>query len=58
MLSAITYPLSDFLEISFQSRFIVEMCTNPYHLAMALACVALPDPGGPRMINRGGLFGL
>lgn len=58
ILSEITIPLSVFFEISFLSRFIVEMWTRPYLFANALACVALPDPGGPKMISLGGLFGL
>lgn len=58
ILSEITIPLSDFLEISFQSKFIVEICTSPYHFERAHAWVAQPDPGGPKIISLGGLLGL
>ena len=58
MLSEITIPLSVFFEISFLNKFIVEIWTRPYLFDKALAYVALPDPGGPKMINLGGLFGL
>jgi len=55
--SEILFPFSVFFEISFLNRFIVEICTIPYLLANDLACVALPDPGGPRIIILGGHFG-
>ena len=35
----------------------MQICTSPYLLAIRLAYVDLPEPGGPNKITLGGLLG-
>jgi hypothetical protein len=50
-------PTVGFLEISFFNKVLMQICTRPYLLAITLACVDLPEPGGPSKITLGGLLG-
>ena len=53
----ITLPTSGLNLISFLRRARADTWTRPKVLATAIACVFLPEPGGPTMMILGGLLG-